>query len=262
MQNATRLVTLPALAQSFTTIPYQNSQQQVRNTFNNPPTLAAIYGLPVCVPQARRRPDHDGTSTGRPNLQRLSPPRPFGWRIREIERQQEMDRIAVPYFARLREVSRQKKSEAEARALVGNQKADRASGEQGESWWHFFWADKKVQKERTKAERQQRSEERRQTRNRSLDKNRRNKSGESTQPEGLEQEAPASPRRKNAGRSKPYSVPHAATRSHRLSQIMPGGFNFDEPAPCHQTGIFPDSDSLWKGLRFFVDVGYRLWTQD
>lgn len=250
-------VTLPALAQSFPTYPYQNPQRQVPNTPSEPPSLARIYGFPMSAPEVQGRPAQYEVLTRWPH-----PPRLSSWRLRQRERQMEMDKIAAPYLARLREVALRKKVEAEARALAGDQKADRASEEGVKSWWDFFWGDRKVQKEHTKAERQQRSEERRQTRNDFLRRKRRSKSGENTPPEGLKQEVPASPRRKSAGRPKPYSIPQPEARSPRRSHIMPGGFDFDEPTPGLQAGIFPDADAIWKGLRSFVDAGYKLWTQD
>jgi hypothetical protein len=166
-----------------------------------------------------------------------------------------MDKIAAPYIARLEEVYRREKAEAEARALADKQRLSRADEERGKSWWGF------LRRNRKEVERQQRSEERRQTRGKSLEMRRRGKYGENAPPEGLEQEVSVSPRRRSSGRSKPYSIPHPATRSSRRSHVMPGGFDFDDLAPCHQTSVFSDVDALWKGLRSVVDAGYRLWTQ-
>ena len=168
-----------------------------------------------------------------------------------------MDRIAEPYLIRLREVSLRKKAEAEARALAEKQKADRVSEERGRSWWDFWREDeKKALKELTEVERQQRSEERRQRRKDPREKGIRSESDENAPPKVLGQGAPVSSRRKSTGRSKPYSIPHPATRSPRRSHIMPGGFEPEDLTPGHQTGVVPN---IWEGLRSVVDVGYRLW---
>ncbi|KAF9648468.1 hypothetical protein BDM02DRAFT_2264536 [Thelephora ganbajun] len=187
------------------------------------------------VPQVQQRPELGNTFAWWFHPRTRLP----NWRIREIERQREMDRIAEPYIARLREVSRQKKVESEARALAGKQKADR-----------------KVQKELREIERQQRSEEKRQARKVSREKRRRRKSAENTPPEGHEPEVSISPRRKSAGRSRPYDIPHPATRSARRSHVMPGGFDSDD-LTLDQSGV--DHDTLWKGFRSAVEMGYRLW---
>lgn len=208
----------------------------------------------MSVPQAQQRPFPGSSFIWQ---YRPCPPVPR-WRIRENERQREMDRIAEPYLLRLQEISRQK---AEARALAGEKKTDNAN-EQGKSWWKFLRQDeKKVQKELKEAERQQRSEEKRQTRKDSLEKRRRRKSNENTQPEDLEAEGSVSPRRKRTSRSKPYSIPHPVTRSPRRSHTMPGGFDSDDLTSGHQTSVACDAHGLWKDFRSAIDEGYRLWTQ-
>jgi hypothetical protein len=170
-----------------------------------------------------------------------------------------MDQIAEPYIAHLREVSRQKKVEAEARALARQQKVDRAKEEQEKALRDFLREnEKKVQKELKEIERQQRSEAKRQTRRDAREKRRRRRSTENTPPEGKEAEVPVSPHRKSSGRPKPYSIPHPATRSPRRSHAMPGGFDSDD-LTSDQTGVA--SDVLWKGLRSAADMGFRLWTQ-
>ena len=169
-----------------------------------------------------------------------------------------MDRIAEPYLAHLREVSRQKKVKTEARALVGRQRADRAEDEPEKSLGEFSReGSKKAQKELKEIERQQRSEEKRQARKDAREKRRRRKSAENMPPEGRETDVSVSPRRKSSGRSKPYSIPHPATRSPRRSHVMPGGFDSDDMM-SDQTG--DASDVLWNGLKTAVHMGYKLWT--
>lgn len=228
-------------------------------TLSDPPTpaLAEAYCRPMFAPQAQRRPEFEDIFARFHRRTRLS-----SWRVREIERQREMDLIAEPYLARLREVSLRKKAEAEARALAGKKKTERDDEERGKSWWDFLREDeKKVRKELTAAERQQRSEERRQTRKNSREKRRHSSSGENALPEGQERGVSVSPRRKSTGRSKPYSIPHPSTRSPRRSHTMPGGFDSDDLRLGRQTSVVSDIDALWKGLVSVVDAGYRLWTQ-
>ena len=248
--------TLPVLAQSlpaFTTVPTScdlGPQQQEQNWFHPSPALAQTsYPRPTFASQVQPRPELGNIFAWWFYPQQ----RPSSWRIREIERQREMDRIAEPYITRLQEVSRQKKVDAEARALTGQQRAGQAKkGSEGPSGYLLVEDEKRARKELKEIERQQRSEEKRQAR-------RRRKSTEHTFPEVQETEASVSPRRRSSGRSKPYSIPHPATRSPRRSHLMPGGFDSDD-LTSDQTGLAPDV--LWKGLRFAVDMGYRLWMQD
>lgn len=257
-----RPVVLPVLAQTlpaFATSSRPDLQRRESNVFCKQlpqPTLAETRCRPMSTPQAQQPPQ-----LGSSFVWRYRPcPRVPRWRIRENERQKEMDRIAEPYLLRLQEISRQK-NEAEARALAGQQKTGKAK-EQGKSWWDFLREDeKKVQKELKAVERQQRSEEKRQTRKDSREKRRRRKSDENTQPEGLEQEGFISPGRKRTSRSKPYNIPHPVTRSPRRSHIMPGGFDSDDLTLDHQTSVACDAHGLWKDFKSAVDEGYRLWTQ-
>ena len=171
-----------------------------------------------------------------------------------------MDRIAEPYLAHLREVSRQRKVETEARALVGRQRAGRAEGEPEKSLGEFPREDgKKARKELKEVERQRRSEEKRQARKIAREKRRRRKSAENMPPEGRETDVSVSPRRKSSGRSKPYSIPHPATRSPRRSHVMPGGFDSDDLTSDHSGVAY---DLLWTGLKTAVHMGYRLWAHN
>jgi len=247
---------LPVLAQSlpaFPAIPVHSGPypQRQEQDWSHPPRASAQTSYPhhtfISLIQQREDLENIFASWFHPR------PRLSNWRIREIERQKEMDQIAEPYIARLREVSRQKKADAEARALAGQQRADQAKKESGDPLRHIFEEDeKKTQKKLKEIERQQRSEEKRQAR-------RRRRSTENTLSEVQETEVRISPRRRSSGRSKPYSIPHPATRSPRRSHVMPGGFGSDD-LTSDQTGL--TSDDLWKGLRSAVDLGYRLWTQD
>lgn len=252
VQNITQPVVLPVFAAAPANSSL-NPQRQEQNWFHPPSTLAEIScRRPVFAPRAQPQAELENTFAW------LFHPRPRlpSWRAREIERQREMDRIAEPYITRLREVARQKKVDAEARALTGQQRTDRAKEEPENPLKRFFEEDeKKAQKELKEVERQQRSEEKRQARKDAREERRRRKSVENTPPEVRETEA----RRKNSGRSKPYSIPRPATRSPRRSHVMPGGFDSDD-LTSDQTGL--TSDALWKGLKSAVDVGYRLWTQD
>lgn len=170
-----------------------------------------------------------------------------------------MDRIAEPYIARLREVSRQKKANADARALAGKERVNRTKEEPEKSLRGFLREDeKKAQRELKEVERQQRSEEKRQARKDAREERKRRRSAEKMSPEAQGTEVSISPRRKSSGRSKPYSIPRPATRSPRHSHVMPGGFDSDD-LTSDQTGV--NSDALWKGLRSAVDVGRSLWTQ-
>jgi len=171
-----------------------------------------------------------------------------------------MDQIAEPYLARLREVSRQKKAEVEAHAFAGQQKADRAKEERGKSLGDSSreTKKKKAQKELKEIGRQQRSEERRQARKDAREGRRRRKSAENVPPEGQEAWTSVPPRRKSSDRSKPYSVPHPATRSPRRSHVMPGGFDSDD-LTSDQTGVV--TDAFWEGLRSAVDMGFGFWMQ-
>ena len=222
------------------------------------PTLAEAYPRPMFIPvfSIRQRSGVEHIfGPGSHHHTHLS-----SWRLREIERQREMDRIAEPYLAHLREVSRRKKAEAEACALAGKQKTDRAREKRRGSWWSFLRKDERKRvKGLTDVERQQRSEERRQTGKTSRQKRGSYKSGKIALPQDLGLEVSVSPRRKNKSRSKPYSVPKPATRSPRRSHAMPGGFDSDDLTQDHQTGVVSDVGGLWKGLRSVVEVGYRLW---
>ena len=171
-----------------------------------------------------------------------------------------MDQIAEPYLARLREVSRQKKVETEAYAFAGKQRAGRAKEERDKSLRDSprETEKKKAQKELKEIERQQRSEERRQARKDAREGRRRRKSAENVPPEGQEAWTSVSPRRKSSDRSKPYNIPHLATRSPRRSHVMPGGFDSDDLA-SDQNGVA--SDAFWEGLRSAVDMGFRFWMQ-
>jgi len=158
------------------------------------------------VPQPQQRSELDDI------LARQSRPstRLPSWRIREIERQREMDQIAEPYLARLREISLQKKAEAETRALTGKEKMDQTDEEQERSWWDFLRREeKKALKDLTEIERQQRSEDRR--------------------------EARRDGKRSNPGENAPSDsrIPHPATRSPRRSNTMPGGFGSDDLTLSH-----------------------------
>ena len=175
-----------------------------------------------------------------------------------------MDQIAEPYIARLREVSRRKKDEADARALAGQQKADRANEEQDKSLRGSLRENEnEAQKGLREIERQQRSETRRQTRKDANGGRRRRKSAENTPPESQGVGLSVSPRPKSSGRSKPYSIPRPATRSPGRSErlhVMPGGFDSDD-LTFDQTGNAA-SDAFWKGLRSAADMGFGLWTQN
>lgn len=230
LQNIMQPAVFPVLSHSlpaFTTIPTYpgpDCQRQESTFFHHPhpSTPPETYYYPTFVPRAQQRIDPDESFAWwfhpRPRLSR--------WLIREMERQREMDRIAEPYLARLREISRQKKAEAEACALAGQERTNRAQEEQGKSWWDFLREDgKKAQKELKEVERQQRSEEKRQARKNAREERTRRKSRENAQPEGQEPEASVSPRRRSTGRAKPYSIPPPASRSPRRSYFMPGGFH-------------------------------------
>jgi len=255
---------LPALAQSlptFTPTPAYhglNPQREEPNRFQPPPPSApaeAYYCRPMFVPQVQQRPGREDSFAWwfHPRT------RPPSWRTREIERQREMDRVAEPYLARLREVSRQKKAETEAHALAGQQKADRAKEERDKPLRDSLRGnEKKAQKELKEVEHQQRSEERRQARKDAREGRKRRRSAENVPPGGQETEVSVPPRRKSSGRSSPYNIPHPATRSPRRSHVVPGGFDSDD-LTSDQTGVTPDV--LWKGLRSAVDVGFRLWMQ-
>ena len=171
-----------------------------------------------------------------------------------------MDQIAEPYLARLREVSRQKKANAEARAFTGRQKADRAKEEQDNRLRNSSRGTekKKAQKVLKEVERQQRCEERRQARKDAREGRRRRKSAENVPPEGQEAGISVPPRRRSSDRSKPYTIPHPTTRSPRRSHVMPGGFDSDD-LTSDQTGVVPDA--FWEGLRSAVDMGYRFWME-
>ena len=249
---------LPVLAQSlpsFTTIPAYSSlnpQRREQTWIHPPPVLVETYHRPMFVPQVQPRPEFGDTFAWWFHPRARLP----SWRVREIERQREMDRIAEPYITRLREVSRQRKVDAEARALAGQQRTDRAE-ESGNHLRYFFGeGEKKAQKKLKEIDCQQRSEEKRQARKDGREKRRRRKFAENTSDSpgvrGTEV------RRKSSGRSKPYSIPHPATRSPRRLHVMPGGFDSDD-LTSDQTNL--TSDALWKGLRTAVDMGYRLWAQ-
>jgi len=170
-----------------------------------------------------------------------------------------MDRIAEPYVTRLREVSRQKKVDAEARAFAEQQRADQAEDEPESSLRHSSREDeKKARKELKKIERQQRSEEKRQARKDAREERRRRKAAEDTSDLRGVQETEGRRKSKRSGRSKPYSIPPPETRSPRRMHAMPGGFDSDD-LTSDQTSL--TSDALWKGLRSAVDMGYRLWMQ-
>jgi len=170
-----------------------------------------------------------------------------------------MDQVAEPYITRLREVSRQKKVDAEAGALAEQQKTDQAEDESETSLRHPSREDeKKARKELKKIERQQRSEERRQARKSAREERRRRRAAEDTSDSRGVRETEGRRKSKRLGRSKPYNIPSPATRSPRRMHAMPGGFDSDD-LTSGQTSL--TSDALWKGLRFAVDMGYRLWTQ-
>jgi hypothetical protein len=231
VQDTVQPVAFPVLSQSLpilTTNPRPNLKRQDTSASYNPPALPMTYHWQTFVPQAQRGPQfEDSLLLGYRPHTRLS-----RWRIREIERQKEMDRIAAPYLARLQEVSRRKKVEAEARALAGQQKAARAKEEQAWSWWDFLREGEKMKE----VEHQQPSEKNQTRKN-------------------------VSPRRKRLGRSKPYTIPHPATRSPRRAHAMPGGFDSDDLMSDHHTTVSSDVGKLWKDVRSVVDAGYRLWTQ-
>jgi len=263
VQNTVQPAILPILAQSFPaftpTFANPGPQREAPNWSYFPPSapIETSTSRPMFVPQVQQRPELENSFAWwfHPRT-RLS-----SWRIREIERQREMDLIAEPYIARLREVSRRKKVEAEARALAGQQKVDRPKKEQEKSWVGnpSTGDEKKLRRELKDIERQQRSGEKRQARKDARERRRRRKSAENTPLEGKEADVPVPPRRKSSGRPKPYSIPHPTTRSPRRLHVMPGGFDSDVQTP-DQTSIFPDA--LWEGLRFAVDIGFRrLWTQ-
>ena len=248
---------LSTLAQSlppFTTVPGLNPQQKEQKWLHPHPAPAETHRRPAFVPQVQPRPEFEDTLTwwfrSRPSL-------PSSWRVREIERQREMDRIAEPYIARLQEVSRQKKVDAEACALAGQQRKERAEEGSGNPSRYFLEEDKKkAQKELKEIERQQRSEEKRQARKGAREERRRRKSAENTSGSPGVRETEV--RRKSPSRSKPYSIPHPAIRSPRRSHVMPGGFDSDDLA-SDQTGL--TSDDLWKSLKSAVGMGYRFWMQ-
>jgi len=207
------------------------------------------------VSQVRQRPELEDTFAW------WFPPRTRlpSWRAREIERQREMDQIAEPYLARLREVSRQKKADAEARAFAGQQRAYRARDEPDKPLRDSSRkTEKKRQKELKEVERQQRSEDRRQARKDAQEGRRRRKSAENVPPEGQEAGISVPPRRRSSDRSKPYSVPHPASRSPRRSHVMPGGFDSND-LTSDQTSVV--TDAFWEGLRSTVGIGFRLWVQ-
>jgi hypothetical protein len=173
-------------------------------------------------------------------------PRPCvsSWRIREMERQREMDRIAEPYMARLREVSHRKKAGAEARALSGKQRTDRTKGEPENPGGRLRREDKAQGglKEMTRKD--------------GHEARRRRWSADDASRGVQETEG----RRKSSShRPKPYTIPHPAARSPRRSRAMPGGLDSDDLA-WDQTRF--TSDVLWKGLRSAVDMGCRLLAQD
>lgn len=254
VQDTLQPVAFPVLSQSlpaFATGPCLIPERREPSAlYNHPPfpALPETYHPPMFVPQARRRPEVEDSLLWQYHLRTRIP----RWRIREIERQREMDRIAEPYLARLREVSDQKKVEAVARALAGRQKADQIKEEQGRSWWAFLGEDEKVKE----VERQQRSDKK-QTMKGAPEKRRRRKSDEDAPPVGQE---PVSPRRKRMGRPKPYTIPHPAARSPRRSHVMPGGFDSDDLTSDHRATVTSDVGTLWEDLRSVVDAGYRLWT--
>ena len=171
-----------------------------------------------------------------------------------------MDQIAEPYLARLREVSRQKKADAVARASAGQQKVDRAKEEQDKPLRDSSrrTEKKKAQKELKEVERQKRSEDRRQARKDAGERRRRRKSAENIPPEGQEVGVSVPPRRRSTDRSKPYSIPHPATRSPRRLHVMPGGFDSND-LTSDQTGVA--TDAFWEGLRSAVDMGFRFWME-
>ena len=229
VENTIRPVVPPVLAQSFLTFtagPGPNRRVRGPSTLGKPPpALAEPYHRPIFVPQAQQRSEIEDILARWPQRCKRLP----SWRIREIERQREMDKIAEPYLVRLREVSHQKKVEAEARAFAGKRKTYEVNNEPRKSWWDFSREDEqKIKKELTEVKRQQRSEERRQTRKNSREKMGRSNSNKNAPPEDLEQEVSVSPRRKSAYRSNPYSVPHPTTRTPRRSHIMPGGLDSDD----------------------------------
>ena len=166
-----------------------------------------------------------------------------------------MDQIAERYITRLREVSRQKKVDAETRALPKQQGTDRVE-ESGNPSRYFLEEDEKAQKELKKVECRQRSKEKKQARKNAREERRCKKYAENTS-DSLRVRG-TEVRRKSSGRSKPYSIPHPATRSPRRLHTMPGGLDSDDLTSEHTCLT---SDALWKGLRSAVDVGYRLWTR-
>ena len=260
IQSAMQPAVPPVLAQSlpsFTAVPAYsglNPQQQEQNWFCPPPALAETYPHPTFVPQVRLRPGLESTVWWF-----HPPPRVPRWRVREIERQRKMDQIAEPYIARLREVSRQKKVDAEAGALAEQQGTDQTEDEPENSLRHSSREDeKKARKELKKIECQQRSEERRQARKDAREERRRRRAAEDASALRGVRETEGRRKSKRSGRSKPYNIPPPATRSPRRMHAMPGGFD-SEDLTSDQTRL--TSDALWRGLRFAVDMGYRLWTQ-
>lgn len=254
-------VVLHTLAQSLPAFPGPNLRQERPSWLHPLPPFSLAetsYRRPMFVPRVQQLPELEG-SFARWFQPRAHLPR---WRIHEIERQREMDRIAEPYIARLREVSHQKKIEAKVRALDGRQKTNRADEGQHKSLKDMLREDeKKVQKELKEVERQQWSEEKRQARKNAREERRRKKSAENLPSEGQEPAVSVSPLRKRSDRPKPYIIPHPTTRSPRRSHVMPGGFGSDDLTLDRTTTA--TSDAFWKNLKSAVDMGYRLvWTQN
>ena len=261
---------LPFLTQSlpnFAPVPTYNDTNSQRGEVNwtqlpppSTPTENSHY-RPIFAPQVRQRPGfEEDFAWWLRAYNRPSSNRPYSWRVEETERQREMYQAVEPHIARLREVSRQKRVMAEARVFAGQQKAKLAKEEGGKPFRDSSRGDekKKAQKQLKEIERQERSEARRQARKDSRDERRRRDSTGNTQPEGQEVEVPVSPRRKSPRRSKPYSIPHPATRSPRRSPVMPGGFDLDDLTSA-RTSV--TTDAFWNGLQSAVYLGIRLWTQ-
>lgn len=239
-------VVLPALAHTLPAIPTSPDpypQQQEQNWVHVPPALAEASHRASFVPQIQPRQELENSL-----IWWFQPrPRVSRWRIREMERQKEMDRIAEPYITRLREVSRQRKTDSEARALSGQQRVYRTKEESEDPLGHLFGKEgKKARKGLKEIELGKDTHEARRCR-RSAD----GVSREVQETEGR--------RKSSYHRPKPYTIPHPATRSPRRLHAMPGGLDSDDLA-WDQTGFTPDV--LWKGLRSAVGVGYRLLAQD
>ena len=246
-------VALPALAHTLPAAPTSSGpcpRRQEQNWLRVPSALAEDSYHTTFVPQIQPRQRLEN-----PPLWWFQPcPRVPRWRIREIERQKEMDRIAEPYITRLREISHQKKADAEARALSGRQRIDKEKSEKPLS--HLRGEDKAVRGGVKEVGLQQRPEEKKQARKDAHEARRRRRSADDAPREVQETEG----RRKSSfHRPKPYTIPHPATRSPRRLHAMPGGLDSDDLA-WDQTDF--TSDVLWKGLRSAVDVGYRLLAQD